>query len=79
MSKRVLLFPGQGIQFVGMADTFAKFKWNAEILNRVDESLGFPVISNQLTKLMREGPEEQLNLTEYAQPAIMTSSIVSFI
>ncbi|OMJ73958.1 hypothetical protein SteCoe_27234 [Stentor coeruleus] len=76
MSKRVLLFPGQGIQFVGMADTFAKFKWNSEILNRVDDSLGFPVISNQLTKLMREGPEEQLNLTEYAQPAIMTSSIL---
>jgi malonyl CoA-acyl carrier protein transacylase len=43
MAKRVLLFPGQGIQFVGMVDTFTKYKWSAEILGRIDESLQFSV------------------------------------
>jgi [acyl-carrier-protein] S-malonyltransferase len=77
ISKRVLLFPGQGIQGVGMCDAFSKYTWNSVILERVDEALQFSVGSMQLSKLMREGPEDQLNLTEYAQPAIMTSSIVS--
>ena len=44
MRKRVLLFPGQGTQFVGMADTFSKFKWISEILQRVDDALNFPVL-----------------------------------
>jgi (acyl-carrier-protein) S-malonyltransferase len=46
MNRRVLLFPGQGIQFVGMAEAFAKHKWTSEILARIDEALQFPVTHN---------------------------------
>jgi len=45
MIKRVLLLPGQGIQFVGMTEAFERFPWSKEILNRVDESLQYPVIA----------------------------------
>ncbi|CAG9328109.1 FABD [Blepharisma stoltei] len=71
MIKRVLLLPGQGIQFVGMVEQFEQYPWCSEILAHVDEALGLP-----LSKLMKEGPESELNLTEFAQPAIMVSSIL---
>ena len=76
MIKRVMLLPGQGTQFVGIVNDFSSYKWSKDLLTRVDEALDFPVLLTQLTKLMTEGPAEQLNLTEYAQPAIMVSSIV---
>lgn len=44
MSRRVLLLPGQGTQFVGMANAYTKFQSITEILQRVDESLKFSVI-----------------------------------
>jgi [acyl-carrier-protein] S-malonyltransferase len=72
ISKRVLLFPGQGIQSVGMCDSFAKSAWGTNLLERIDSALGF-----SLSKLMSEGPEPKLSLTEYAQPAIMASSLVT--
>ena len=52
MLKRVLLLPGQGTQFVGMTAPYTKFSWSQEILDRVDQSLGFKVLFNQLSKLM---------------------------
>jgi [acyl-carrier-protein] S-malonyltransferase len=65
------LFPGQGSQAVGMgsdlADTFAAARL---VLAEVDEALGQP-----LSALMREGPEDQLTLTENAQPALMAVSL----
>ncbi len=65
------LFPGQGSQSVGMgaalADTFACAR---QVFEQVDEALG-----QKLSRLMREGPEEQLTLTENAQPALMAVSL----
>ncbi|WP_374274151.1 ACP S-malonyltransferase [Brevundimonas sp.] len=67
------LFPGQGSQSVGMgaglADAFASAR---EVFAEVDEALG-----QHLFKLMREGPEDQLTLTENAQPALMAVSLAT--
>ena len=64
-------FPGQGSQAVGMglelADAFAAAR---ETFQEVDEALG-----QNLSKLMREGPTEDLTLTENAQPALMAVSL----
>lgn len=66
-----LLFPGQGSQAVGMgaqlADAFASAR---DVFAEVDEALG-----QKLSVLMREGPEDQLTLTENAQPALMAVSV----
>jgi [acyl-carrier-protein] S-malonyltransferase len=68
---RAFLFPGQGSQMVGMgkplADAFASAR---EVFQEVDDAL-----SQKLSKLMWEGPESDLTLTENAQPAIMAASI----
>lgn len=70
MSKVAWLFPGQGSQSVGMGMALAEAEPAARaILEDADEALGFP-----LSKLMAEGPEEQLRLTEHTQPAILTHS-----
>jgi [acyl-carrier-protein] S-malonyltransferase len=68
-----LLFPGQGSQSVGMgaalADAFASAR---EVYAEIDEALG-----QKLSVLMREGPEDQLTLTENAQPALMAVSLAA--
>ena len=65
------LFPGQGSQAVGMgADLAEAFASAREVFQEVDEALG-----QHLAKLMREGPEDQLTLTENAQPALMAVSV----
>ncbi len=65
------IFPGQGSQAVGMgADLAAAFKAAREVFQEVDEALG-----QHLFKLMRDGPEEDLTLTENAQPALMAVSV----
>ncbi len=68
---RAFLFPGQGSQKVGMgkdlADAFAPAR---AVFQEVDDAL-----SQNLSKLMWEGPEADLTLTENAQPAIMAASI----
>ena len=68
-----LLFPGQGSQSVGMgaslADAFASAR---EVFAEVDDALG-----QKLSALMREGPEDQLTLTENAQPALMAVSMAA--
>jgi [acyl-carrier-protein] S-malonyltransferase len=65
------LFPGQGSQAIGMgqalADAFASAR---EVFQEVDDALSQP-----LFRLMREGPEDQLTLTENAQPALMAASL----
>jgi [acyl-carrier-protein] S-malonyltransferase len=65
------LFPGQGSQAVGMgADLAEAFSSAREVFQEIDDALG-----QHLFKLMKEGPEDQLTLTENAQPALMAVSL----
>jgi len=65
------VFPGQGSQKVGMGVELAEASAAArEVFQEVDEALG-----QHLFRLMREGPDEELKLTENAQPAIMANAI----
>jgi [acyl-carrier-protein] S-malonyltransferase len=66
-----LIFPGQGSQAVGMARALAASEpAAAAVLSRADEILGSP-----LSRLMAEGPDEELTLTKNAQPAILAHSV----
>jgi [acyl-carrier-protein] S-malonyltransferase len=65
------LFPGQGSQAVGMGSDLAEaFAPAREVFQEIDEALG-----QNLSRLMRDGPEDQLTLTENAQPALMAVSL----
>ncbi len=65
------LFPGQGSQVVGMgADLAEAFAEARAVFEEIDEAL-----SQKLFRLMREGPIEDLTLTENAQPALMAVSL----
>jgi [acyl-carrier-protein] S-malonyltransferase len=71
---RAFLFPGQGSQAVGMGAALADASRAArDTFEQVDEALG-----QNLFRLMREGPEDELKLTENAQPAIMANSYAVF-
>jgi [acyl-carrier-protein] S-malonyltransferase len=71
---RAFIFPGQGSQAVGMGSSLAQASRTAkDVFDEVDEALG-----QNLFQLMCHGPEEQLRLTENAQPAIMAHSIAVF-
>jgi [acyl-carrier-protein] S-malonyltransferase len=68
---RAFIFPGQGSQSVGMGAALAAASPAArEVFQEVDEALG-----QKLSRLMAEGPEDQLMLTANAQPAIMANAI----
>ncbi len=61
-----VIFPGQGSQMVGMTSEFySKFDLFKKLYKEADDVLGFPI-----SKLILEGPKEQLDLTENTQPAI---------
>lgn len=71
--KPAFLFPGQGSQFVGMGrDLYDNHPAARLIFFEADAALGFP-----LSKLIFEGPEDQLQLTENTQPAILTVSVAA--
>ena len=71
---RAFLFPGQGSQAVGMGAALAEASRAArDVFEQVDEALG-----QNLFRLMRDGPDEDLRLTENAQPAIMAHSMAVF-
>jgi len=71
---RAFLFPGQGSQAVGMGAALADASRSArDVLELVDEALG-----QNLARLMRDGPEDELKLTENAQPAIMANALAVF-
>jgi len=68
---RALVFPGQGSQAVGMGQALAgAFAEAREVFEEVDSAL-----SQNLSKLMFEGPGDDLKLTENAQPALMAVSM----
>ncbi len=64
------VFPGQGSQSVGMGkELFEQFATARDVFGEIDSALG-----QKLSALMFDGPEDQLTLTENAQPAIMAVS-----
>jgi len=68
---RAFVFPGQGSQKVGMGVDLAQASTTArEVFQEVDDALG-----QNLFRIMQEGPEDALTLTENAQPAIMANAI----
>lgn len=70
---RAFVFPGQGSQAVGMGRALSKASPVARaVFQEVDDALG-----QHLFRLMTDGPEDQLQLTENAQPAIMANAIAT--
>jgi [acyl-carrier-protein] S-malonyltransferase len=71
--KTALVFPGQGSQAVGMGKALAEeFRVARETFDRVDAAL-----RQRLSRLMFEGPEDELTLTANAQPALMATSLAA--
>ena len=73
MSKVAFVFPGQGSQKVGMCkDFYDSYACAKKVFEEADDALGFSI-----TKMCFEGPEEDLRLTKYTQPAILTCSVAA--
>ena len=69
-----VIFPGQGSQEVGMGkELYEKFELVKKLFNEADETLNFSI-----SKLILEGPKEELDLTENTQPAIFLLSYSIF-
>ena len=66
------VFPGQGSQYVGMGSDLAHSSIATAIFERADAALGFA-----LSRLMLEGPAEELDSTINAQPAILAASVAA--
>jgi len=72
-NKTAFLFPGQGVQTIGMAKELCEnIPECKELLDRSEEILNMPI-----KKMMFEGPEELLTLTENAQPTILVASLIA--
>ena len=69
---KALLFPGQGVQKVGMLNAlFEEVSEVKSIIGEVSKSLDF-----DLEDLLRNGPENKINLTEFSQPTILVTSVL---
>ena len=74
VNKRAYVFPGQGSQSVGMGtELFESSRAARETFEEADDSLGFP-----LSRLIFEGPAQDLQNTANSQPAIMTMSVAAW-
>ena len=74
-SNVACVFPGQGSQQVGMGkDLLDNFKSVREIFAEIDDALNFP-----LSRLMFQGPEDELTKTMNAQPAILAASLAAWV
>lgn len=72
MTKIAFIFPGQGSQVVGMGQEFVENAAESKAFyDRADQALQF-----ELSKLMLEGPAEELTLTYHAQPALLTTGVM---
>ena len=70
---RAFTFPGQGAQAVGMGTELAEaYPAARRVFEAVDEALG-----EKLSRLIREGPQDELTLTANAQPALMATSLAA--
>lgn len=68
----IILFPGQGSQYVGMTKDLMKFPIVQDLFE-----LASYILKYDLKKLCLEGPKEKLDQTKYAQPAIMVASLAA--
>ncbi|XP_044269329.1 probable malonyl-CoA-acyl carrier protein transacylase, mitochondrial [Tribolium madens] len=68
----IILFPGQGSQFVGMAKDLLKYPMARDLFELANYILNY-----DLLKLCLEGPKDKLDQTKYSQPAIMVSSLAA--
>lgn len=68
----IILFPGQGTQFVGMGKNLMKYPVAREMYETASEILGY-----DLFKMCTEGPMEKLSQTVYCQPAVMVTSLAA--
>ena len=67
----LFIFPGQGSQYKGMGgDLFKEYKTARQVYTQASEALGY-----DMAELSFEDPQEQLNLTRFTQPALLTHSI----
>ncbi|MGK0289968.1 MAG: [acyl-carrier-protein] S-malonyltransferase, partial [bacterium] len=73
MSNIAFIFPGQGSQVVGMGNSFLEHPIAQQLFQEANDALGF-----DLKKLCAEGPAEELTLTQNAQPAILTVSVIAY-
>ncbi|MCB0346900.1 MAG: ACP S-malonyltransferase [Bdellovibrionales bacterium] len=72
--KTAAVFPGQGSQSVGMGlELFEGFDNARDLFERADQALGY-----SLTRIMFEGPIEELTLTKHTQPALLVCGIAAF-
>ena len=71
MSKLAYIFPGQGSQAVGMLNDVEQTV--SELFEEASSILGY-----DLWNLIAEGPEDQLNQTEFTQPALLTASVALY-
>ena len=73
-TSAVMVFPGQGSQFIGMCDSL---EHELEIIKTRFET-GSKILDVDLWKLIREGPQEKLNETQFTQPAMLASDVAFF-